>query len=162
MQILKALFVANSNLSTNAHLRGSFKYKDGRERYLLYFKITSEIKTSWLYVWSFLCCPKGLKHNLEQECNSCHSVQQCTRWWIRPIRSELQFLFLSIYFHTMQDYCKSGLEAIQLSCTWGRLKQVRCLDTLDVVSVSFLNACSGYVGFGPVFLCTYEESCNRS
>ena len=43
METSKALFVANSKLSTNAHLV-QICPKDGR-RYVLFFKITSEIKT---------------------------------------------------------------------------------------------------------------------
>ena len=49
--------------------------------------------------------------------------------------------------------CKSSLEASPLSCTCCHhifLTIVAC-----DVSVSFLNVC--YVGFGPVFFCTYEE-----
>ena len=48
MQTSKALFVANSKVSMNAYLVRictSRSNKDGRERYVLFFKITSEIKT---------------------------------------------------------------------------------------------------------------------
>ena len=40
--------------------------EDGHGRYVLFFKVTSEIITSWLSVSSFRGCPNRLKHNLER------------------------------------------------------------------------------------------------
>ena len=49
LQTSKALFVANSKVSTNAHLvlicQDNIMPKDGRKRYVLFFKNLSQIKT---------------------------------------------------------------------------------------------------------------------
>ena len=70
--------------------------------------------------------------------------------------SEIQFLFISIYFHAVKVIAWSALTiTCAPSYAWAeviifRLRKVAC-----DFSVSFLNAC--YVGFGAVFFYTCEE-----
>ena len=68
--------------------------------------------------------------------------------------SEIQFLFISIYLDAMPviAWSKSVVLHLPLAVIVFCLTIVAC-----DVDVSFLNAC--YVGFGPVFFCTYDE-CN--
>ena len=111
-------FICHKLKSINECTSRSHMTKDGRERYVLFFKITSEIKTWWRCVYSFRCCPKGLKHNLE--CNRCATGDELhdQSFAFGNVKSsEIQFLFISIYLNAMQVIAWTCLEASPLSCT---------------------------------------------
>ena len=102
-----------SKLSTNTHLVRICP-EAGRWRYVLIFKIVSEINTLWQSVSSFWGCPNGHKHNLRYCRASGYEFHAqfyaCQKNW-----NHLTSIFFSYQYTFI--LCKSLLEASLLSCT---------------------------------------------
>ena len=136
MQTSKALLVANSKLSMNAHLVVICP-KNGSRRYVLFFKITNEIKHND-NVSNLWCCLKGLKHKIE--CNHCATGDELhAQTFALP---KCKIVWNTIWFPiNLLQYYASWSRSVVLhllfsydnSCIWHKSMHVRSV--LDLYSL---------------------------